>query len=90
MSKRACIDMGILEGILVSLLVGNKVGILVGRHWQAGRRGGQSTPEMQRLPMIALLLPGHCKANAVCSLWCALHTVQHVECYMQRVLCSCP
>ena len=55
----------------------------IGGHWQACRQGGQRTPEMQRLPIIALLLPGHCKANAVCSLWCALHTVLNAACIMQ-------
>ena len=69
--------MGILVSILVSILASILVGILVGR--QVGRLGGQSTPEMHRLPMIALL-SSQCKA--ICTMQCASSGVQHVVCSM--------
>ena len=51
---------GIIVGISMGILVGILVGRLVGRQ---ARRGGQSTPEMQRLPHDCIELLGQCKLH---------------------------
>ena len=71
----ACRKMGILVSILVGIIVGISMGILVGilvgrLVGRQARRGGQSTPEMQRLPHDCIELLGQCKlhrASASCT-----------------------